>query len=95
MFRVNLKKIFFFIVVLLYGVIFSTLSIASKTTDSGVSQEWAVVNGFRSAKFGFSERSVYKAIKKDFKISKKNNFFYNRFTLWRYFFYFIYCLKNY
>ena len=72
MFRVNFKKIIFFIVVLLYCVIFSTLSIASKTTDSGVSQEWAVVNGFRSAKFGFSERSVYKAIKKDFKINGNN-----------------------
>ena len=69
---VNLKKTILFIVVLLCGVIFSTLSIASKTTTSGVSQEWAVVNGFRSAKFGFSERSVYKAIKKDFKISNKN-----------------------
>ena len=72
MLRVSLKKVIFFIVVLLYGVIFSALSNAAKTTDSGVSQEWAVVNGFRSAKFGFSERSVYKAIKKDFKISNKN-----------------------
>jgi hypothetical protein len=72
MLRVNLKKIILFIVVFFYGVIFSTLSNASKTTDSGVSQEWAVVNGFRSAKFGFSEGFVYKAIKKDFKIIKKN-----------------------
>jgi hypothetical protein len=69
---VNLKKMILFIAIFLYGVIFSTLSNAAKTTDSGVSQEWAVVNGFRSAKFGFSERSVYKAIKKDFKIKNKN-----------------------
>jgi len=72
MLRVNLKKIILFIAVLLYGVIFSALSNAAKTTDSGVSQEWAVVSGFRSAKFGFSERSVYKAIKKDFKLNDKN-----------------------
>ena len=72
MLRVDIKKIILFIVVLFYGVIFSTLSYAAKTTNSGVSQEWAVVNGFRSAKFGFSERSVYKAIKKDFNITNKN-----------------------
>ena len=72
MLRVDLKKIILFIVFLFYGVIFSALSHAAKTTDSGVSQEWAVVNGFRSAKFGFSERSVYKAIKKDFNITNKN-----------------------
>ena len=72
MLRVDLKKIILFIFVLFYGVIFSALSYAAKTTNSGVSQEWAVVNGFRSAKFGFSERSVYKAIKKDFNITNKN-----------------------
>ena len=72
MLRVNLKKIILFIVVLLYGVIFSTILNASITTNSGVSQQWAVLDGFRSAKFGFSERSVYNAIKKDFKVNEIN-----------------------
>jgi hypothetical protein len=72
MLRVNLKEIILFIVLLLHGVIFSTILNASITTNSGVSQEWAVVDGFRSAKFGSSERSVYNAIKKDFKINDKN-----------------------
>jgi len=72
MLRVSFKKIIFFIVVLLYGVIFSTILNASITTNSGVSQQWAVLDGFRSAKFGFSERSVYNAIKKDFKVNEIN-----------------------
>ena len=72
MLRVNFKNIIIFIVVLLFGVVFSTVLNASLTPNSGVSQEWAVVDGFRSAKFGSSERSVYSAIKKDFKINDKN-----------------------
>jgi len=72
MLRVSFKKIIFFIVVLLYGVIFSTILNASITTNSGVSQQWAVIDGFRSAKFGFNERSVYNAIKKDFKVNEIN-----------------------
>jgi len=72
MLRVSFKKIIFFIVVLLYGVIFSTRLNASITTNSGASQQWAVIDGFRSAKFGSSERSVYNAIKKDFKVNEIN-----------------------
>jgi len=34
-------------------------------------KEWAVVDGFRSAKFGMSEKQVLRAIAKDFKISKR------------------------
>jgi hypothetical protein len=35
------------------------------------SKEWRVIDGFRSAKFGMSEKQVLQAIAKDFKISKK------------------------
>ena len=33
-------------------------------------KEWRVIDGFRSAKFGMSEKEVLRAIAKDFKISK-------------------------
>jgi hypothetical protein len=72
MLRVNFKNIIIFIVVLLYGVAFSTVLNASITPKLGFSHELAVLDGFRSAKFGSSERSVYSAIKKDFKINDKN-----------------------
>jgi|TARA_B110000495_G_scaffold151103_1_gene134083 hypothetical protein len=72
MLRVNFKKIIIFLVFLLSGVIFSTISNASITTKPGFSHEWAVLDGFRSAKLGFNERSIYNAIKKDFKINYKN-----------------------
>ena len=36
------------------------------------SKNEAVVEGFRSARFGMSEKEVYRAIYKDFRISKKN-----------------------
>ena len=72
MLRVSFKKIILFIIIFLYGVIFSTILNASITTNSGVSQQWAIVDGFRSAKFRSNERSVYNAIKKDFKINEIN-----------------------
>jgi hypothetical protein len=34
-------------------------------------KKWAVINGFRSAKFGMTEKEVLRAITKDFKISKR------------------------
>ena len=45
------------------------------TTNKGLStsdrtKEWQVIDGFRSAKFGMSEREVIRAIAKDFKLSK-------------------------
>jgi hypothetical protein len=39
---------------------------------SASSKNEAVVEGFRSARFGMSEKEVYKAIYKDFRVSKKN-----------------------
>jgi hypothetical protein len=61
-----------FIFLILSFILFSTVAIAAKTSDSGVSQEWASIDGFRSAKFGFSESEVFKSINKDFRIKKKN-----------------------
>ena len=72
MLRVSFKKKILFIIIFSYGVIFSTILNASITTNSGVSQQWAIVDGFRSAKFRSNERSVYNAIKKDFKINEIN-----------------------
>ncbi len=37
-----------------------------------VSKNEGVVEGFRSARFGMTEKEVYKAIYKDFRVSKKN-----------------------
>jgi hypothetical protein len=34
-------------------------------------KKWKVIDGFRSAKFGFNEKEVLQAIAKDFKVSKK------------------------
>jgi hypothetical protein len=46
-----------------------TTGIADAKTDSKI--PWAIVKGFRSAKFGMDEKKVKRAITKDFKISKK------------------------
>ena len=71
--RINsVKKTILFVSILFSGVLFSTIVDAAKTSDTGASQEWAVIDGFRSATFGASESSVLKAIKKDFKINRKN-----------------------
>ena len=43
---------------------------AAKITE-GASQEWAAIDGFRSAKFGSNESAVLRAIKKDFRVNKK------------------------
>ena len=73
MLRINsAKQAILFISILFIGVLFSTIVDAAKTSDTGASQEWAVIDGFRSATFGASESSVLKAIKKDFKINRKN-----------------------
>ena len=72
MFRMNLLKQVMLFALLLFGlVLFSTMAGAAKTPDKGASQEWAVIDGFRSAKFGYKEGDVLRAIKKDFMINKK------------------------
>ena len=56
---------------ILFGmVVFSTISGAAKNPDTGASQEWAAIDGFRSARFGYKENDVLRAIKKDFSINK-------------------------
>jgi hypothetical protein len=62
------RNIFLFIFIclsLLSGVV------QAKTGDGGSKQKQAKIDGFRSAKFGVSERDVMKAIFRDFKINKK------------------------
>jgi hypothetical protein len=51
--------------------LFLTVAEAAKSIDTGTSQEVANIDGFRSAKFGFNESAVLKAVKKDFKIKGK------------------------
>ena len=52
--------------------LFLIVAEAAKSTDTGTSQEWASLEGFRSAKFGFNESEVLKAINKDFRVKQKN-----------------------
>ena len=73
MFRMNLLKQVMLFALFLFGlVLFSTMAGAAKTPDTGVSQEWAIIDGFRSAKFGYKESDVLRAIKKDFKVNGKS-----------------------
>ena len=51
--------------------LFLTVAEAAISTDTGTFQEWASLEGFRSAKFGFNESEVFKAINKDFRVKKK------------------------
>ena len=53
------------------GLFFTGTSIAKPDDGASASQKWAVVNGFRSAHFGMTERDVLRAIKNDFGIGKK------------------------
>ena len=71
MLKINaMKQVVLFPLIIFCIVLFSTMADAAKTTDKGASQEWAVIDGFRSAKFGYKEGDVLRAIKKDFMINK-------------------------
>jgi len=65
-----MKQVVLFALIIFYVVLFSTIAGAAKAPDKGTYQEWAVIDGFRSAKFGYKEGDVLRAIKKDFKINK-------------------------
>jgi hypothetical protein len=67
-----MKQVVLFALIIFCVVLFSSMAGAAKTPDKGASQEWAVINGFRSANFGYKEGDVFSAIKKDFKINKKD-----------------------
>ena len=71
MLKINsMKQVALFTLIIFYVVLFSTMAGAAKTPDKGAYQEWAIIDGFRSAKFGYKEGDVLRAIKKDFKINK-------------------------
>ena len=71
MLKINaMKQVVLFVLIIFYVVLFSTMAGAAKDPDKGAYQEWAVIDGFRSAKFGYKEGDVLRAIKKDFKINK-------------------------
>ena len=65
------KLMVIFLSLILSGIFFTGSVLAKPDEGTGISQKWAVVNGFRSAKFGMKERDVIKAIKNDFGIGKK------------------------
>jgi hypothetical protein len=66
-----LKPIVIFLSLILCGLMLAGTSLAKPETGVGTSQKWAVVNGFRSAQFGMSERDIIKAIRNDFGADKK------------------------
>jgi len=71
MLKINsMKQVVLFALIIFCVVLFSTMAGAAKAPDKGASQEWAVIDGFRSAKFGYKEGDVLRAIKKDFKINE-------------------------
>ena len=71
MLKINsMKQVVLFALIIFCVVLFSRMAGAAKTSDKGAFQEWAVIDGFRSAKFGYKEGDVLRAIKKDFKINK-------------------------
>ena len=63
------KPIVLFLSLVFSGVLFDGTGLAKPET--GTSQKWAVVSGFRSAQFGMNERDILKAIKSDFGLGKK------------------------
>ncbi|MZH13238.1 MAG: hypothetical protein F3742_00505 [Nitrospinae bacterium] len=65
------KPIVIFLSLMVSGLFFTGTSIAKPDDGASASQKWAVVNGFRSAHFGMTERDVLRAIKNDFGIGKK------------------------
>ena len=67
----SFKSIILILSLIFSGVFFMGTGLAKPESGVGTSQEWAVVNGFRSSQFGMNERDVIKAIKSDFGIAKK------------------------
>ena len=52
MLKINaMKQVVLFALIIFCVVLFSSMAGAAKTPDKGASQEWAVINGFRSANF--------------------------------------------
>ena len=74
LFRKAIFALFVLTVYLIFGS--GTYSIAEAQTETRKltqsPKKMADIKGFRSARFGMKERDVYKAISKDFKISKNN-----------------------
>lgn len=66
----SVKPIVIFLSLILSGVFFTGICLAKPDDGKGTSQEWATVNGFRSAQFGMTERDVIKAVKDDFGLGK-------------------------
>ena len=67
----SIKQLFEVALFIFSLTLFLAVAEAAKSIDTGTSQEWANIDGFRSAKFGFNESAVLKAVKKDFKIKGK------------------------
>ena len=57
--------------IIFVAILTTSVADAAKSNDVGASQEWATIDGFRSAQFGSNEKTVLRAIKQDFRINKK------------------------
>jgi len=69
MLKINaMKQVVLFVLIIFCVVLFSTMAGAAKTPDKGASQEWAVIDGFRSAKFGYKEGDVLEQSKKTLRL---------------------------
>jgi hypothetical protein len=62
-------QLLFFLLVLVFVV---GAAPGKKNASEKSSKNKAMVEGFRSARFGMTEKEVYRAIYKDFRVSKKN-----------------------
>lgn len=65
------KPVLIFLFLMMSGLFFVGAGLAKPNGGVSASQRWAVINGFRSAQFGMTERDVVKAVKNDFGLGKK------------------------
>jgi len=65
------KPIVLFLFLIFSAVLFAGTGLAKSESGAGTSQKWAVVSGFRSAQFGMNERDIFKAIRNEFGLEKK------------------------
>ena len=72
MLKINaMKQVVLFVLIIFCVVLFSTMAGAAKTPDKGAYQEWAIIDGFRSAKFGYKEDDVLAQSKKILRLIRK------------------------
>ncbi len=66
----QVKHTVFYLSLVLSSILIVGTCWAKPELGNGISQKWADVSGFRSARFGMKERDVKKAINNDFGLGK-------------------------